>query len=370
MKRKLFGLIFAAAVATPLVTLTSCSDDDKSEVVFTPFIKVYNTQLTFNETMTQALIQGIVSNVEIEVVSFPSWIESVTLSSENAGEFYTAIVTLKSNDYDDAKREGVITFKDKASDYVADYTILCDPNSFNLKLEWASEFDEIFDSSSDIEGGITKAIVTVTSRPGKDVEIRAYEKMGFRYGSEPSENVTITEVPVTTRAAYNVKSYEISFANYPFSSDWGSNQVREFRIFPVPVEQLDIFNPNQNSVEDFKDAIQYRNDIIRIDEGQYISFPNEGGAIDIAFQASEECNILLGELNFEDWSVTPPNFSDYTIIKKSESAIERGMKTYVYTITMGACPEDLEWGRNTSIILLPSDNNQIKQLNMSQDGWY
>ncbi|MGL5014620.1 MAG: hypothetical protein ACRC6V_10075 [Bacteroidales bacterium] len=370
MKRKLFGLIFAAAVAAPMMTLTSCSDDDKSEVVFTPFIKVYNTQLTFNETMTQALIQGIVSNVEIEVVSFPSWIETVTLSSENGGEFYTATVTLKPADFDDAKREGVITFKDKSSDYVSDYTIFCEPNSFNLKVEWASEFDEIFDPSSDIQGAVTKAIVTVTSKPGKDVQIRAYEKMGFRYGSEPSENVTITEVAITSRAAYNVKSYEISFADYPFSSDWGSNQLRDFRIFPIPVEQLDIFNPNQNSIEDFKDVMQYRNDIIRIDESQYISFPNQGGSVDITFQASEECLINLGELNFEDWSVTPPNFSDYSIIKKSESTIERGMKTYVYSITMGACPVDLEWGRSTSIILLPSDPNQIKQLNMSQDGWY
>jgi len=369
MKRKLFGLIFAAAVAAPLVTLTSCSDDDKSEVVFTPSIKVYNTQLTFNESMTEALIQGIVANVEIEVKSFPSWIESVSLQSENGGEFYTAVVKLKAADYDDAKREGVITFKDKASDYVADYTIVCEPNTFNMKVDWDSQFDEIFDPNSSVEGAITKAIVNVITKPGQEVELRAFGKMGFRYSEEPTTEVTITEVP-STRAAYNVKSYEVSFSNYPYSDDWSSTTTREFRIFPIPVAQLEIFNPNSTNIEDYKDVFQYRDDLVRVEDFMYVTFANAGETKDITFQAKEECEVVLGYLEY-DGTIIPPSFDDYTITKKSQSSVERGMITFVYSITMGKCPEDLEWGRNSNILIRPSsDLSQTKEISLSQDGWY
>ncbi|MGL4994117.1 MAG: hypothetical protein ACRC6R_08375 [Bacteroidales bacterium] len=370
MKRKLFGLIFAAAVATPLVTLTSCSDDDKTKVVpSTPFIKVYNTEISFNEEMTQATIQGIVSNVEFEVLSYPSWIESVTLKAENGGEFYTAIVLLKASDFDDEKREGVITFKDKSSDYTSDYTIVCEPSNFSLRVSWADEFNDIFDSNASVEGAITKAIVNITSKPGEDVQLRAFERIGFRFSEEPSEFVTITEVPASTRAAYNVKSYEVSFATYSNDNQWNP-VIREFRIYPIPVAHLEIFNPNNTGIQDYKDVRQHRDDIVRFEDGLYISVPNEGASIDVTFQATEECEVSLGELEY-DMSVTPPSFSDYSIVKKSESEIIKGRRTYVYTLTMSKCPDDLEWGRGSNVVIVPTSNiNESKTIPVSQDGWY
>jgi len=370
MKRKLFGLALAAAVATPLVTLTSCSDDDKAEVVTPDYIRVYNTEISFNDSMTEAIIQGIVSNVDIEVASYPTWIESVTLEAVNGGEFYTALVKLKAADYDDEVREGVITFKAISSDLSADYTIKCDPNSFSIKLDWGSEFDNIFDSDPEVTGAISKSIVTIVSKPGYDVELRAFEQMGFRYNENPSEYVTITEIP-STRAAYNVKSYEVSFALYPFVDMWTGSTVREFRIFAIPVNQLEIFNPNSTSNEDYKDARQYRNDIVRVDESSFIVIPNEGGSADFTFQASEECEVSLGDLNWDDNSVNPPSFDDFTITKKSQSEVVRGLVTYVYTVTLGQCPESLEWGRYSNIIIQPtSDRAQTKQISLEQSGWY
>lgn len=76
-----------------------------------PYVAIFNGKITLSKEMKEAYIIDIVSNVELEVASFPSWIKSVELETlEDYPGAHQAFVTLQDWNFDSDVRNDKIKF--------------------------------------------------------------------------------------------------------------------------------------------------------------------------------------------------------------------------------------------------------------------
>ncbi|MEG1949331.1 MAG: BACON domain-containing protein [Odoribacter sp.] len=117
-------------------------------------IRVYNNKIVFNNDSTKAQVDNIIANVEIEAVEFPAWIETVVIQKTAEENNYSALITMKSNNFDTDYRKDNITFKDKNSDFKVTFPVECLNFDKDHIITFPRKFNEMFDGkyTDDVAG--------------------------------------------------------------------------------------------------------------------------------------------------------------------------------------------------------------------------
>lgn len=76
------------------------------------YISIYSDKITFAMDDKSVMVSPIITNVAaMEVISYPSWVESVSIVPETGG-YYSAEIVLKAADYDSELRQDTVIFGD------------------------------------------------------------------------------------------------------------------------------------------------------------------------------------------------------------------------------------------------------------------
>lgn len=181
------------------------------------YINVYDVKMVFNEKKTYGTIQYIVTNVEPELVSFPTWMESAVLAKDPSDESrYVIHVKLKYADFDDALRTGSIVLCDKNfKDFIVELPIECE-QSVSAYLA-ATTFDINKPFPGNKSDDIRKGSFSVAAKPGaEDFLVFFYDVDAGAGGSvikNPSTWVTVTGA-VAPADAYAKKTFDFSLPEF------------------------------------------------------------------------------------------------------------------------------------------------------------
>lgn len=335
---------FAERTAETVITVDGVAKDLKIvQKAAMRYIKVYSSLITFAPGDEEVIIPNIYANVDFEVSAKPTWVKSVELNKVDT--VYEALVTLNPADFDDEDRTGVITFKDKASDYTSSFTLKCDKNSAEYLVNADDVFNFPFETNNLEE---LKGNFIVSSKPGTEAyRVVAYEINPNGGYTRVAPWVTITE-KAAPAAAYSNKAYGVALEIMALSERQDTRKAGMF-IVPLSVADADLMDY----------VITAGKPSFSINQSKYVPIvmidsPNDWNEYEMTFGTLTVQPIKFKVRTGVEWNIkfsTPrgddPLFGDglMTFLPEGESVSTAGWDTYTYNITL---PADMTYGGNSA----------------------
>lgn len=219
-------------------------------------IRVYENEIVLTEDTSEITLQRVITNVtEIEVASYPSWIESVELTPVVEGAF-TAKIKLKAGDFDSEVRNGAIVFKEKGSDFSAEIPVrMKSPDDFSF----ISCPESILGYDQDGKIGTIK--VEIATAPNRDMKVVCYDYNNSKeefYDGEASYYAPVAVKQPQSKAAFTNTTWAIDVicdggtGEFIYDSRTHENAKKtvSFGVFVIPAEtDVADFNPNAEGVK-------------------------------------------------------------------------------------------------------------------------
>lgn len=340
---------FAERTAETVITVDGVAKDLKIvQKAAMRYIKVYSSLITFAPGDEEVIIPNIYANVDFEVSAKPTWVKSVELNKVDT--VYEALVTLNPADFDDEDRTGVITFKDKASDYAVSFTLKCDKNSAYYVVTADDVFDFPFESENLEE---LKASFIVSAKPGaEEYRVVAYD-VNPRSGqyTSPTDWATIT-AKTAPAVAYDNKEYGVELTVYEGPFNQGTRKSGVF-VVPVSIEQADEINYVNDVVRPVLTIAQNKYTVLAsvdIEEDYYFTYGTAAtSTVKFKVRTGESFNIAYVNDNKDR-----PVFGDglITLTQAGDKVSTAGWDTYTYNINFPATLNYYEYSVSSNLIVL------------------
>lgn len=192
-------------------------------------ISVFSGKIVFGQDAKEIFVSPIISNVDVKVIAFPSWIESVDVREVPEG-YYTATIRLKDYDLDDELRKDSVTFGDDAG-YIKKFPIECEALS-----------DKIIANVPGLsfDGGAHKIKFTVYNSMKEGHQILFFQYLDGGMGMPAFEEDWITEVSeVSGQSAVKGKEHTLALSAY----DQPGKAERQVAFCIVPESEVNGFDP-------------------------------------------------------------------------------------------------------------------------------
>lgn len=191
-----------------------------------PVISIYGTVTNFNDDNTAIRISNIASNLDLEIVSIPTWVVGASVVKVEDG-LYVIDAKLRGFDRDDEVREGEIVIKDKNSDVSATIAIVCDPANSGFYLDAHDNFKTPFVGLSANSADFTR-MITIKQKPGADILADPYVPVARVVTNGVATDAAADYVTIeraapgggtVAHAAYTAQDWNLSVVNYASNSD-------------------------------------------------------------------------------------------------------------------------------------------------------
>lgn len=346
---------FAERTAETVITVDGVAKDLKIvQKAAMRYIKVYSSLITFAPGDEEAIIPNIYANVDFEVSAKPTWVKSVELNKVDT--VYEALVTLNPADFDDEDRTGVITFKDKASDYAVSFTLKCDKNSADYVVTKDEAFDFPFESITPEE---LKANFTVSSMPGAEDYILAAWGL-WHNRLNPTAWCVVTET-VAPAAAYSSRMFNVALEIFERPQMGDLFRVADVYMFPVGTTEDEQYELIQSSaVKSLVKVTQNVFSSVKLVSEDMINFTYGVAAtkeVKFKVRTGVDFNISLED---EDESNRPFFTSGkVTFLPMGDKTSTGGWDTYTYQLSF---PNDISYqysSQNNKIVIFLGEDDQF-----------
>lgn len=194
-------------------------------------ISVFSGKIVFGQDAKEVVVSPIISNVDVKVIAFPSWIESVDVREVPEG-YYTATIRLKDYDLDDELRKDSVTFGDDTG-YTKKFPIECEALS-NKIIADVSGLNTPFD------GGAHEIKFTVYNSTKEGYRILFFQYLNGGMGMPAFEEDWIAEISGTSGlSAVEGKEHKLALSAY----DQPGKAERQVAFCIVPESEVNGFDP-------------------------------------------------------------------------------------------------------------------------------
>lgn len=238
------------------------------------FVHVYDLVTTFNDQKTKATVSNIISNVELEVASFPDWVKSVEIMKDPVVDTqYIINMEAMGMSFDNMLRTAAIVVRDKNfPEYTADIVVNFEESvmPYIATAGFASDF--IFRGAG-TTADLTSSF-TVSSKPGQEAcELKFYvkEDNGTFRNEATWVKYTAAGAAVMPFDAYTNKNYSFTLDGY---ADPSGPATRTAYLMAIPLSEM---NGSGTGPIEMKDSYQ----VMTISQEKYVAlsmvFPVGGG---------------------------------------------------------------------------------------------
>lgn len=228
-------------IAKTFITMSGVRKAVSFKQIGTPrSIVVYGAKVEFDETKGRMEISNIVSNVELTVVSTPTWISN-SFVNQIKDSLYSVTLILNGDEIDTEARDGVVVLGDaNFEEYTVDVPVSCVAAIVRRISIPSWDVNKVFPgegTSDELDGTIS-----VVTRPGAQMEDFRVFIFGTDKGAGDIKQVEwVTGIkdddvrPIGTLAVYDSKSYDFHLAKW---NDKSGDDLRTAYIMVVPESEL------------------------------------------------------------------------------------------------------------------------------------